>query len=197
MNERKAVQTIASYLLPLFLAVLTYVRHDSHQLKEYGEWAIYLLTITLFIKPIAIIAPHKFLAKILSYRRELGIATVWLFIFHSFGMLFTGIVVLGDIFEYPPTFLFWGALAGMGLLIMGATSNNIAVRTLKRNWKRLHRIVYAVFFAALYHGMIASGETEKFYIIGGSYLVLKAAQIYVQNKKKTGFIPPSARSTNS
>ncbi len=184
MNERKTVQIISYLLIPLFLAILTYVRHDPGQLKQYGSWSLNLLAFILLIKPLAIVFPNKYFAKILSYRRELGVADVWLYLFHAQGMIFTSVVSVNDLFAYPGSPLFWGAIAGNGMLILGLTSNNIATRLLKRNWKRLHRIVYAVFFAALYHGSMMEGEPEKFYILGGIYIALKIAQIYKQSRKK-------------
>ena len=186
MNERKVIQTISYYLMPIFLLSLAYVNPDSSQILQFGSWALNLLTVIVFIKPLTIIFPNYLFKKLLSYRRELGVADLWLFLFHLMGMLFRSGVSIADIFLYPFSSLFWGGFAGIGIVILGITSNNFSVKFLRRNWKRLHMIVYPVFFAALYHGSMSEGEPEKFYILGTIYAVLKLLQFLKerQNAKK-------------
>lgn len=44
-----------------------------------------------------------------------------------------------------------GTIAAIILLILTITSNNISTRLLKKNWKRLHRLVYVAAFVMLFH----------------------------------------------
>jgi len=54
------------------------------------------------------------------------------------------------------SYLLWGSLAGSIIFLLGITSNTFSVKLLKRNWKRLHMLVFlALVFVALHIYFIA------------------------------------------
>jgi len=76
--------------------------------------------------------------------------------------------------------LFWGAVAGIGMILLGLTSNNISVRLLKKNWKRLQRIAIPVYFLISIHKFIASDEgLIPVLVIFVVYVVLRGAGHYM------------------
>lgn len=175
MKRRTVIQICAYYLLPISLVVMGVLVPSNETFKTYGSWTLWLLSVIVFVKPLAVLTKVGIFREILSYRRELGVASMWTYLAHSQGLLAIGWVSVNEIWAYP-TFLFWGALAGLGMLILGLTANTAAVRLLKKNWKLLHRLVYPVYFMALYHSSYAEGEMARFYILGGAYALLKALE---------------------
>ena len=159
---RKITHGFIYYLLPLSLAFLFYWRPNRFWFIWLGYSTIYLLGVILFCQPLAVLLNIKWLWKIKSYRRELGILSFWTFFFHAAG--FSYLYQLYR-FEPWPAALYWGAAAGLGMLILGVTSNTYAVRLLRRNWKRLHRIVYFVFAAALTHIALTRQRGYELYLI--------------------------------
>lgn len=184
---RVVINRLVYFALPLFLFVVMYVVFSFPEyiifevLKKLGSLAFLVLTVNLFIKPLSVLWPadlwpKRWIQLGMTFRREMGVATFWLYLFHSMGMI--GLFAFDPLTDFQGfnNFLFWGSVAGMGLWLMALTSNDWAVSKLKRNWKRLHRIVYLVYFAVLFHNYLASGEALKLLVFGGSYLVLKVAQ---------------------
>ena len=180
---RKVLQLIAYYLLPLTLLALAFLRTEAATFAQFGSLALLLLIFIVFIKPIAVIARQKLLWKFISLRRELGIANFWLFFFHFAGLYYIYNMTPSRLFD-TSYFVFWGALAGIGMVILAATANNFSTKLLKRNWKRLHYITYLIFLLALYHGSKAEKEIEKFYIVGSIFIVLKIIEYLIHHKKR-------------
>ena len=48
-------------------------------------------------------------------------------------------------------YLIAGSISGIIVLILAITSNNISMRVLKKNWKRLHRLIYVASVTVLFH----------------------------------------------
>jgi sulfoxide reductase heme-binding subunit YedZ len=183
MNYRKIIPPFVYYFLPLVLFSLSIFADIKGLLIIYGNIALYMLTITLYISPLSALTNIKLFKKLMTWRRELGLTTFWIYLAHGVGQTLRYGFTADNFAPSIKNNLFFGALAGFGLLLMALTSNDYAVRKLKRNWKRLHRIVYAVYFLALYHASLGAGNFNKFYLLGGTYFLLKLAQY-----RKTGRI---------
>ncbi len=59
------------------------------------------------------------------------------------------------------------ALGLTGLLILSAlamTSNRWAMRRLRKNWKRLHRMVYLASVSVIVHAILAASASKKMYL---------------------------------
>lgn len=173
----KLVRIGAYYILPLCLLVSSvfFSKGESRFFAQFGEWALWLIMFNLFIKPVALVTKNGIASLLLTLRREVGVASFWLYLFHSMGMV--------TIYKFQPqdfagldNFLLYGALAGMGMWVLGLTSNNIAQRFLKQNWKKVQMVAYPVLFLAMFHGFKAQTEIEKFYLFSVLYLFLKVLQ---------------------
>lgn len=163
------------YALPLILLVLVFLSPYREFFAHLGELAEKLLLFLLFVKPLAMITRFKFFIRAVAYRRESGIASFWFFIYHAAGLIF--VRNLTTIANYKVTFLFWGLVAGIGMLILTATSNDESVIYFKKNWKRIQYIVYPVLFAVLAHSSLwANGDLIKFYVLGSLFVALKVVE---------------------
>jgi len=141
---------------------------------RFGQGALIIIIAILFLKPVAKILNIKILKRLLIYRRQFGIASFWLFVFHSLGMwqIIKGYADL-NLYLNPRVNIFYGLLAAIGMIILGISSNNIAVKKLKQNWKRVQYVAYPVLFLILYHAALAEDNVPRFYIISGLFVLLK------------------------
>lgn len=131
-----------------------------------GWWALFWLMVTLSVTPLRRLSVvlsrwaelhwGRRLADwngLVRQRRQLGL---WSFAYASAHTLFYAVLdagswreVLADAFERP--FIGVGWLALGALLPLAATSNQAAMRRLKKYWGRLHRLVHVAVVAALLH----------------------------------------------
>lgn len=181
-QQRKVIQAISFFLTPLALSVYSVTLATDSFFVELGEIAILLVAFNLFLKPLSVLFRHPLLAQALTFRREVGVMSFWLFVFHSFGMVLGRGLSLKMIYN-PEGFLIWGAIAGFGMWILGLTSNNFSQRLLKKNWKKVQMLAYVVLPLATFHAAKAEGEYEKFILINGAFIGLKVAQFVVSRKR--------------
>lgn len=123
---------------------------------ESGKWAVRFLLICLAVTPL-----HTYFGwrSLISLRKPAGL---WAF---GFAVLH-GLVYLkeaGWAWLAWPTQLYI-ALGLLGLLILTAlalTSNRWAMRCLRKQWKRLHRLVYLAGSAGVMHAILATSVSKK------------------------------------
>ncbi len=116
-----------------------------------GWWALFLLTATLAITPLKRVTGWAWLAR---FQRPLG-----LFAFAYAGLHFLVYALLdqagawsqipSDLVKRP--FIVVGMLTFLILLALAITSTKGWQKRLKRNWKRLHRLVYLAAILAVIH----------------------------------------------
>lgn len=116
-----------------------------------GWWALALLTVTLVVTPLRRLA-HR--PGWIRYRRLLGLfaffyATLHLLTYLVLDQFFGWSYIVEDIVERP--FITIGFLAWLILLGLASTSTSGWMRRLKRNWQRLHRLVYVAAIMAGVH----------------------------------------------
>ena len=178
---RKILQIIAYYILPITLLILAFGKTEREVFTKLGNTSLILLSLIVFIKPLAVIFKKKFLWNIVSLRRELGVANFWTFFFHFTGLYYVNSLTPRAIFN-PDYFIFWGAMAGIGMIILSVSANNFSTRLLKKNWKRLHYLAYLIFLAAFYHASLAQDELMRFYIIASVFIILKIIEKLLRKK---------------
>lgn len=116
-----------------------------------GKPAIILLMLTLAITPLDILFGLK---RLLPLRRTLGLYAFGYVTLHF--ILFVGVdyrlswpLIRDGLLE--KRFALAGLAAFLLLIPLAATSNKWAMRKLRKNWKRLHQLVYAIGVLALVH----------------------------------------------
>lgn len=170
---KKIAQIGSYYIYPLLLLSSSLLIPTSDLFKKFGSLAFLLLAGNLFLRPLAVLVRVWPVQLLFTLRREIGVASFWSYVFHSMGMIYTFGLKPQALLSDTSSYIFFGALAGIGMWLLGMTSNDIAVRVLKRNWKRLHRIAYLVFFLSLYHSSLAEDEPAKLYLFGGAFIIAK------------------------
>ena len=111
---------------------------------ETGIWAFRILLATLAVSPLRKLTG---ITSLLRFRRMLGL---YAFVYATLHFATYLVLDLGgywaqifeDIAKRP--FMTVGFLAWLLLVPLAATSTQWAIRRLKRNWARLHRLVYAI-----------------------------------------------------
>jgi sulfoxide reductase heme-binding subunit YedZ len=116
-----------------------------------GEWALRLLLLTLLVSPLRQWAGWPVVLKL---RRMLGLyaffyACIHLLSFSHFYIGWTAAALIEELAERP--YITVGFAAWLLLLPLAVTSTRTMQRRLRRNWQRLHRLVYAVAVLACCH----------------------------------------------
>lgn len=116
-----------------------------------GWWALLLLTVTLAITPLRRLAGKPGWVR---YRRLLGLfaffyATLHFLTYLVLDQFFGWSYIIEDIAERP--FITVGFAAWSILLVLAVTSTTGWIRRLRRNWQRLHRLIYAAALAGGVH----------------------------------------------
>lgn len=111
---------------------------------ETGEWALRFLLVTLMVTPLRRLLNAPWLIRL---RRMLGLyaffyATLHFITYIWFDQYFDWMEILRDIPKRP--FITVGFIAFVLLIPLALTSTNGMMRRLKKNWQRLHKLVYVV-----------------------------------------------------
>ena len=118
---------------------------------ETGEWVLRFLLLTLAITPFRQIFR---VAEIARLRRMIGLfaffyASIHFLSWMAFILAFRWLAIAEELVERP--YITVGFLAYVILFLLGVTSTNSMVRRLGKNWKRLHKFVYAASILAIVH----------------------------------------------
>lgn len=155
---------------------------------ELGEMALNILILILFLSPVASITRMPLLLIVMGLRREIGILVGYLAMVHGLGYfidpasfaLSIAPYLPGDILSIDPILLL-GTAALFLLVPLLLTSNAFALRVLGGvRWKRIHMIVYPMFFLVVLHRFMASGglsggiaNVAEVILLLGGYSLLK------------------------
>ena len=139
---------------------------------ETGEWALRFLLLTLAITPFRQIFRMVEIARL---RRMIGLfaffyASIHFLSWMAFILAFRWLAIVEELVERP--YITVGFLAYVILFLLGVTSTNSMVRRLGKNWKRLHKFVYAASILAIVHllWILRTDVTEA--VIYGVLLVI-------------------------
>jgi len=146
---------------------------------ETGEWGLRFLLITLAISPLRRLFGIAWLTKL---RRMLG-----LFAFFYASMHFLTYIWLDQFFDFAEIlrdipkrpFITIGFVAFILLIPLAITSTKKMQQRLKRNWKRLHQLVYVIPMLVVVHfiwSLKADYSEPFFYTL--IFLVLMAERAY-------------------
>lgn len=115
-----------------------------------GEWAVRFLLAGLAITPLRRIADWP---KLILVRRMLGVTAM------AYALAHLALYVADQNFDLVKVvseialriYLTIGFVALAGLIALGATSTDAAIRNMGPNWHRLHRLVYTITVLGLVH----------------------------------------------
>ena len=158
-------------LMPFALLVMNAVNNElgpnpvEEMIRTLGDWGIYFILIGLTVSP----ARKVFnLPWLIRYRRMIGLFAFFYVSMHFlayiwFDQFFNVDEIVKDIIKRP--FITIGFTCFLLLVPLALTSTNGMMKRLKKNWGRLHKMVYAVSMLALLH---------YFMMIKADYLVPSA-----------------------
>ena len=120
-------------------------------INHFGEWTLIFVLLTLSMTPLKKITNSL---EWIKFRRMLGL---FAFFYASIHML--SYVGLDYRFDFKPLiddvlkkkFIFIGFSAWLLLIPLAITSSDKMVRILKKNWKKLHRLVYVISIFGVLH----------------------------------------------
>ena len=120
-----------------------------------GEWTIRFLLASLAVTPLRRVANWP---KLINLRRMLGLATLAYALAHLTLYVVDQNFVLTKIVSEIALriYLTIGFVALVGLIALGLTSTDGAIRRMGQGWNRLHRLVYAIGVLGLVHYFLQS-----------------------------------------
>lgn len=153
-----------------------------------GTTTINFLLATLLISPIVQISHWNILNRL---KRTIGLTSFFWALAHILSYLIFELA--GDLNLFfseltSRTYLNIGALAWFGLFILAITSNQFSMKKLKKNWKRVHNIVYPIAVLAAIHYYIALKVKDPiaiYYLI--VFIVLWINHIFRLYKRKISY----------
>ena len=149
-----------------------------------GDWALRFLLITLAVTPLRRLTGKPGLVR---FRRMLGLfaffyATLHFITYIWLDQFFDWMEILADIPKRP--FITVGFVAFVLLIPLAVTSTKAMQRRLKKNWQRLHRLVYIIPVLVIVHfiwSLKADYLEPTIYAL--VFIVLMLARL---DRKKTG-----------
>ncbi|HED34261.1 MAG TPA: sulfoxide reductase heme-binding subunit YedZ [Gammaproteobacteria bacterium] len=120
-------------------------------IRTLGDWGIYFLLTGLCISPLRKLSGAMWLIR---YRRMIGLFAFFYVSMHFlsyiwFEQFFNVDEIIKDIVKRP--FITIGFINFLLLIPLVVTSTNAMMKRLKKNWGRIHRLVYPVTMLALLH----------------------------------------------
>ena len=164
--------------LALPVAVQTY-RYSAEGIY-YGEylhwtglWATYLLMLTLAITPLRlVVGAADWMRWLGKHRRDLGVASFAYASAHAVAYLVRKADVSLIIDEALSAGMATGWIAFLMFLPLALTSNDYAVRKLKKRWKTLHRLVYVAALLTFAHWVLTAFDPTAGYFAAAIVVVL-------------------------
>lgn len=147
---------IVTSFISLVIVAISFAIEDKLAIKVSVYLGLAFLVFTLVPPSIHKILPEKLKtwnSKIIKYRRDVGVVSGILLVLH--GMLATKIYGNFEIsfsLSYP---IITGFLAYWIFIVLLLTSSDFAVRKLKKNWKRLHYLVWLAVGLSFSHAILA------------------------------------------
>ncbi|WP_336487142.1 sulfite oxidase heme-binding subunit YedZ [Methylobacterium nigriterrae] len=120
-----------------------------------GEWCIRFLLLSLAVTPLRRIANWP---RLINLRRMLGLTAL------AYALIHLALYVVDQNFVLTKVvseialrvYLTIGFVALVGLIALGVTSTDAAIRRMGQGWNRLHRLVYAITALGLLHYFLQS-----------------------------------------
>ena len=153
---------------------------------ETGEWTLRFLLLTLMITPLRHLSGKSWLIKL---RRMLGLYAFFYACLHFityiwFDHYFDWVEIIKDIPKRP--FITVGFSAFVLLIPLAVTSTNKMMRRLKKNWVKLHRLVYVIAVLGVLHFLwLVKADTLEPLIYATILLILLGYRAYFQRKDRT------------
>ncbi len=153
-------------------------------IHETGLWSAGLLAVALLVTPLRKLFPTSVWVRgLLRHRRAVGVASFGYAALHTvvyleYKALWARIVAEGSRMD-----LLTGWLALLIFAILAVTSNDVSVRRLRRNWKRLHRSVYLATGLLFAHWYLAAFDARPALYLAGVLGLAQVARLALSRRR--------------
>lgn len=155
----------------------------GHAIGDSGDWAAWLLLVTLAVTPVRLaLRKARVAIWLMRHRRDLGVASFAYAAGHTVIYLVNKAGLGPVLAEAGSPDMLTGWLALALFVPLAATSNDIAVRALKRAWKRLHRLVYPAAVLTFVHWALAAFDPTTAYIHIGILAAIESVRVWLQRR---------------
>ena len=120
-----------------------------------GEWSARLIIVALMLTPLASLFPgNRVVPWLVRHRRSFGVAAFAYAVLHLLFYVLDMETIAAMVAELEAPGIWTGWLALLCLVPPALASNDAAMRLLRRNWKRVQRLVYPAAVLTLLHWML-------------------------------------------
>ncbi len=124
-------------------------------LRPTGEWSARLIIVALMLTPLGRIFPDSRAVKwLIRHRRAFGVAAFGYALLHLIFYVLDMETVASMLAEIGAPAIWTGWLALLCLVPPALASNGAAMRSLRRNWKRVQRLAYPAAILTLVHWIL-------------------------------------------
>ena len=156
----------------------------GHAIADSGEWAAWLLMVTLAVTPIRLAWRRSAIAKwLVKRRRDLGVASFGYAALHTIVYLDKKGALAFAADELRQDFIWAGWLALLLFVPLAVTSNDASMRALKRSWKRLHRLVYPAAILTFLHWIWSAFDPTTAWLHAGALAAIEIARLWLQRSR--------------
>ena len=154
-----------------------------------GEWAARFLILALMLTPLSLLFPGSAALRwLVARRRAIGVAA---FLYACLHLAFYAIdmgSLAALIGELELSGIWTGWIALLLMLPLALTSNDAAMRALKRGWKRLQRLAYPVALFTLAHWAIVHNGWAEALLWFAPLAVLQLARLFRRLPTQTRYM---------
>ncbi|MGQ5522807.1 sulfite oxidase heme-binding subunit YedZ [Chitinimonas sp. PSY-7] len=155
--------------------------------RSTGTWTLVMLLLSLSITPLRRLTKFN---ELIRFRRMLGLFAFFYVVLHFITYIWLDqsldlAAVLKDIIKRP--FITVGFAAFVLLIPLAATSTDAMLRRLKRNWGKLHKLVYLIApLAVLHYIWLVKKDLTQPLIYAGVLAVLLGIRIWWRWQPRKG-----------
>ena len=153
----------------------------GHAIGDSGDWAAWLLLVTLAVTPIRLaFRGQRWTTALVRRRRDLGVASFAYAAGHTIIYVWKKASLDAVLAELSEGYLIAGWLALALFIPLAVTSNDRSVRAMKRSWKRLHRLVYPAAILTFAHWVLSAFDPTTAWIHVGILAAIEIVRLYLQ-----------------
>ena len=157
----------------------------GHAIGESGDWAAWLLMVTLAVTPIRLVFRRRAFAQwLMRRRRDFGVASFAYAAGHTAIYLWKKGSLELVLAELDQDFILVGWLALALFVPLAMTSNDASMRMLKRSWKTLHRLVYPAAVLTFLHWVWSAFDPTTAWIHIGILAAIELVRIVIQWRQR-------------
>ncbi len=155
----------------------------GHAIGDSGDWAAWLLMVTLAVTPARLMFRKNAVVQyLMRHRRDLGVASFAYAAGHTVIYLANKAAIAPVLEEMTAPDMLTGWLALALFVPLAITSNDASMRMLKRSWKRLHRLVYPAAILMFVHWVLAAFDPTTAYWHIAVLAVIEIVRIILQRR---------------